>query len=361
MVTGEVMKRVSAVLVGVMALCAGVRAQDVFDSSSGQPDRLNLQPSKRFFARVGYTYIKPNTKSGETTDLSGPVIRYGEISSRTDYSNPSTALLVGQLDRAMEYDNVGGLGIPGGVKSEAKGAGSPTVELGMFLDDEQKWAVQGFVLALPFDNSIEGRGQVNHVSMDTGEVTLSRANYLDGKTVVKTKQLPPTFILNRYFGSRGAKLRPSIGLGVTYAIFFDTQATDVLNEYSGGRTEVKIKNAFGAGPFVGLQYQLTDNIHLSGSLGYVKLKTEAKLTTRDTMFTSASPVLYDYSGAIGRTNQGFTEMPAAPPFFAGGAALVDDMLTTIARARGGNLGTYVRRLKTELDPWVFNVSVGYSF
>lgn len=360
-------KAVCAALAG-MAACGGAAAQaqtSVFESApapGAQQDgvALKLSPPKRFFARVGYTYIKPNTKSSDTVDISGPVIRRGEIlQGGLDGTYPyayglATAFNVGAgLDAAMQYDGVSGLGIPSGVKAEANGAGTPTVELGMFLDDEQKWAIQGYVLAIPFDNSIEGRGTVTHRDITTGAVVLTKRNYLDGKTVVKTKQLPPTFVLNRYFGDKNSKWRPSIGLGVTYAIFFETEATDVLEEYSGGKTEVKIKNAFGAGPFVGLQYQLTDNIHISGSLGYIKLKTEAKLTTSNTRFTAASPVLTDYSGAVGTTNQGMINTSQRP--------LVDDMLATIAAARGGSLGTYTRLMKTELDPWVFNVSVGYSF
>lgn len=357
-------KTASVVVAGVAWLSGtAVQAQQttVFDTpasaSSGATEgvALKLAPPKRFFARVGYTYIKPNTKSSDTKDLSGSVIEYGEIAGGGyTYDNAFTGVIVGSgLDAAMQYDGVSGLGIPSGVKADAKGAGTPTVELGMFLDEDQKWAVQGYVLALPFDNSIEGKGSVTHVDLATGAVTLRKKNFLDGKTVVKTKQLPPTFVLNRYFGDKNAKWRASVGLGVTYAIFFDTEATDVLNEYSGGETKVKIKNAFGAGPFVGLQYRLTDNIHISGSLGYIKLKTEAKLTTTDTRFTAGSPVLTDYSGAVGRTNQGMIETSQRP--------LVDDMLSTIANARGGSLGTYTRLMKTELDPWVFNVSVGYSF
>ena len=344
----------------VSLLCAAglssAYAQTVFDAPSASPDRLKLQPSEKFFVRLGYTYIKPNTKSQDTEDLSGPVIRQGEISGGGySYDDPFTGFIVGGgLDVAMQQDGLTGLGIPTGVRSEAKGAGTPTVELGMFLDEERMWAVQGFVLALPFDNKIEGAGTVFHRDQNTGEVVRRKNNYLAGKNVVETKQLPPTFVLNRYFGSYGSKIRPSLGLGVTYAIFFESKATDVLNEYSGGKTDVKIKNAFGIGPFMGLQYQLTDKIHLSAALGYIKLKTEAKLTTRNTVFTADSPVLVDYSGYVGGLNQDFMEDPA-------NKARVEDMLATIRAARGGSLGSYTRRLKTELDPWVFNVSVGYSF
>lgn len=356
-------KAVCAAIAGVAA-CGGAAVQaqqtSVFESAPAQGAQqdgvaLKLAAPKRFFARVGYTYIKPNTRSSDAEDLSGPVIRRGEITGGGyTYTNFFTPVIVGNgLDAAMTADGITGLGIPTGIKAEAKGAGSPTVELGMFLDEDQQWAVQGYVLALPFDNSIEGRGTVVHRDITTGAVVLTKKNYLDGKDVVKTKQLPPTFILNRYFGDKNAKWRASVGLGVSYAIFFESKATDVLNEYSGGETDVKIKNAFGAGPFLGLQYRLTDNIHISGTVGYVKLKTEAKLTTRNTIFTADSPVLTDYSGSVGTTNQG---MISTSQRF-----LVDDMLSTIAAARGGSLGTYTRLMKTELDPWVFNVSVGYSF
>ena len=78
----------------------------------------------------------------------------------------------------------------------------------------------------------------------------------------------------------------SVALAVTgamamYAVFFDTKATPVLNDYVGGSnpgdTTVSIKNAFGAGPVLGFKMNLNDTWHLSLNVGHVKLKTTATI------------------------------------------------------------------------------------
>lgn len=37
------------------------------------------------------------------------------------------------------------------------------------------------------------------------------------------------------------------------------------------------------------------------------------------------------------------------------------LVRDVARARGGNLGAYERKIETKLDPYVLMLSAGYSF
>lgn len=357
---------VSAMAGVAMWGATGVQAQtSVFESpagsnataSSDDSVSLKLAPPKRFFARLGFTYIKPNTKSGEAYDAGDPVIARGELLRRalSGSSNVtlSDAFVVGTgLDQGMQLDGINGIGIPSGIKSDAKGAGAVTLALGSFLDEDQKWAAEGYVFALPFQNTVNGKGSIQQLQSLGGTATVETPNYLDGKEIIKTKQVPPTFMINRYFGDKNAKLRAAVGLGVSYAVFFDTQATSTLEYFAGGPTKVKIDNAFGYGPFLSLQYQLSEGWHIFSQLGYVKLKTQATLTTTNTRFDATSPAVAGYSGNVGYINRGILQTSASQ---------VTAMLNHLAQDRGGDLGTFVRKQDVTLDPWVFNVSIGYSF
>lgn len=384
---------------------------------------LKLEPARRFYARFGYTYISPNDKSQPTRDISGPVIRADEV-LRTDgtwtsnaelihYKNPLARCWLGitttgytcpvgvtnpqiryatnsqvanadftlrsLLRDGIQADNPSspGLGVPAGVTNDAAGSGAPTVSVGMFLDEDKKWAAETFVLALPFKNAVNGSGRIGSgasCQSDDGKTDGGSCNL--GK-VVETNILPATLLLHRYFGDKNAKFRASVGVGVSYAIFFDSQATSSLEQWAGGPTKVKIKNAFGGGLFVGGQYALNDRWHLSAMVGYEKLKTTATLTTTTTPDMLADSWVSYQSAAdigtatVGAISLGDSSLTRAGYSYNGNSTQVTAtkaMLRNLARARNieygtpeGTLGDYTREIKTELDPWVFNISIGYSF
>jgi outer membrane protein W len=168
--------------------------------------------------------------------------------------------------------------------------------------------------------------------------------------VVDTRPLPPTLIAHRYFGSSGLRFRPSLGLGLNHTRFFSTEATPALEAYTGGPTKVKLKPSTGLGLFAGGMLQLASRWHLSVLLGYVDVKTTATLTTRNTRLSAASPVLQDQPDPV----PGLASNPLTAP-------VVTGVLGDIATARGGNLGTFERKLDLRLNPYVFFVSTGFHF
>lgn len=382
--------KLTALVVGLAPLFATsvVHAADVSGAKTGESGMtLNIEPAHRKFMRFSYIYIKPNTKTSPTKDITGALLSRQDVAAlasctagasgtcATQYGVTGTAatnakfIFAAGLGAAMDLEvdpsspngvanQSVGIGLPNGISAEAKGAGSLAISAGAFLDAEEKWSTELYVFALPFNNLVEGGGSVTEIDNNDGSVIRVRSNYITGKSIIKTKQLPPTAVFSYYFGDRKSAFRPFLGLGVTYAMFFNTQATETLELYSGGPTEVKLKNAFGAGPFAGLQYRLTDKLHLSAQLGYVKLKTTATMTTRTTAAGLVnSPVLLDFSGYVGATNRGLLD-PASPDY---NPQAVLDGLTAIQNRRGGSLGTYVRKQDTKLDPYIMTLSIGYDF
>lgn len=375
-----------ATVFGMAAFSGQAGAQALDDGGASTYLKLDNADSRNYFVRFGYTYIKPNNKAGKVYDVTGPAVGYqqaltlvqqgklignGVTCTPNGTSGAATppyrwgptgaagslcrtfGVEAQQLDASMQADNISGLGIPPILSSEAVGAGSFTIQAGLYLDDDHKWTAEPYVFGVPFQNKVYVTGN----------------NSLSGQLGITTQQLPLTLVVNRYFGEKAAILRPSLGFGATYAIFFNTHATSALNEYSGGPTDVKIKNAFGYGPFAGVQVKLADRWHLSAQVGYMKLKTSALLTTRDTKLTDGTTF-----GAVVMDTANLANDPTSPYYNTAQTLcgmICDQSLASYANtvkfmkaiqdANGGNLGTFTRKQDVSLDPYVLSLSVGYEF
>lgn len=359
----------------------------------------------RMFMRLNYVHANVKTTAGETYDVTGPVVGYNDIPSligegssglafngglsfySTDvrflrkYNSTTLPVNAGAawpllkagidntVDTCPRYAE--GLGTPCGVRARSQTTvGTPAISVGYFLDDAHSWVVEAFLLAAPLKVDVFGQGN----------------NGLDGKNIIKTKLLPPTAILSHYFGAKESKFRPFVGVGGSYAIFFDTRATSLLNEYVGGMsandTSVSIKNAFGVGPFAGFKFQLDDDWHINLNVGMLRYRTEATLITRNTVIRSGSAVLNDYGpdistaiaagdNSIGAPTGSLGGRPIAkandPAGFAPGqivpgvTALMCDLASAKAQAPTCNFGSFTRKQSTKLDNTLFMFSVGRTF
>jgi outer membrane protein len=278
---------------------------------AGAQTALNISETPRNFVRAGYVHLQVNTKSGNATDVTGPIIQ------------PSDNVLLDLL-------NIPALGVPANVQADIGNAGSPFGSVGRFLD--KYWAVEA-LLGLPFKHTVTGQGTIAKLG-----------------PVATVKQLPPTIILHRYFGAPAAAFRPSLGVGLNYTRFFSARATPALEAYTGGPTEVSLKPSTGLGAFAGGMFKIDARWHVNVLLGYVDVNTTATLTTRDTTLTNTSPVLQDQPAPV----PALASNPLTGP-------VVNGVLSAVARQRGGNLGTYERKLDLRLNPYVFAVTVGYAF
>ncbi|MBQ4888410.1 outer membrane protein OmpW [Shewanella sp. MMG014] len=127
-----------------------------------------------------------------------------------------------------------------------------------------------------------------------------------GMKVAETKHLPPTLVAQYYFGNAQSKLRPYIGVGVNFTNFFDNEIT---NSVDGRLSDLSLSNSWGLAAQVGLDYNINQNWLVNASVWYAQISTDAS---------------FNY----------------APN---GGA---DSVAVTI---------------ETDINPWVYMVSVGYKF
>lgn len=119
--------------------------------------------------------------------------------------------------------------------------------------------------------------------------------------IAETKHLPPTLVAQYYFGDANSKLRPYVGVGVNFTNFFDNEFTQEAKDL--GLSELSLSNSWGAAAQVGIDYQMNDNWLINASVWYAQISTDVTF----------------------------------------------------------NLGDAPQKVETDIDPWVYMVSVGYTF
>ena len=108
--------------------------------------------------------------------------------------------------------------------------------------------------------------------------------------IAELKHLPPTLVGQYYFGS-GA-LRPYVGAGVNMTIFFDEEFT---NDLDGALTDLDVDTSFGLAAQVGIDYQVNKNWLVNASIWYADIGTDVnfKLGGEDVSIdTDVDPWVY---------------------------------------------------------------------
>lgn len=118
--------------------------------------------------------------------------------------------------------------------------------------------------------------------------------------IAETKQLPPTLVAQYYFGNSQSVVRPYIGVGVNYTNFYDNEFT---NDLGGALTDLSMTTSWGLAAQAGVDYQVNKNWLVNASVWYAKIDSDVKFKYQGTPVT----------------------------------------------------------IETDIDPWVYMVSVGYTF
>ncbi|WP_114765824.1 OmpW family outer membrane protein [Vibrio rhodolitus] len=85
----------------------------------------------------------------------------------------------------------------------------------------------------------------------------------------ETKHLPPTFMLQYYFGTAESDFRPYVGAGINYTFFFD--------EKLDSGASLSLDDSWGLAANVGLDYMLNDDWFVGGSIWYADIDTTATI------------------------------------------------------------------------------------
>lgn len=199
----------------------------------------NGQSAGTWIGRLGVTHIAPQVHSGNMTAPSF-------LNTQTDVGGAS------QLSGGLTY---------------------------MYTDN---WSVD-LPLALPFKHKLYGAG------------ALAGAGQIG-----ETKALPITVFGQYRLNEATSVFRPYVGLGLTYAYFFDEAGNSTLTVTTnpGGQpTQLSIQSKFALTPQIGFSYKLTDKWVLDASLNKTYLKTRTTLSTGQTIDTTLNP--YTFSLGLG--------------------------------------------------------------
>ncbi|WP_154116813.1 outer membrane protein OmpW [Vibrio cincinnatiensis] len=90
----------------------------------------------------------------------------------------------------------------------------------------------------------------------------------------KTKHLPPTVMVQYYFGEANSTFRPYVGAGVNYTNFFDEKFNSTGK--NAGLSDLKLDDSWGLAANVGFDYMLDDNWFFNASAWYANIETTAK-------------------------------------------------------------------------------------
>ena len=95
--------------------------------------------------------------------------------------------------------------------------------------------------------------------------------------LASTWVLPPTLTAQYHFNPAG-KVRPYVGAGVNYTLFYSEDASRSL-EAAVGATKVRLSSSFGPAVQAGVDFDLTEKVFLNLDVKYIDIDTNARLTT----------------------------------------------------------------------------------
>ncbi|MBS0847214.1 outer membrane protein OmpW [Citrobacter sp. JGM124] len=93
-------------------------------------------------------------------------------------------------------------------------------------------------------------------------------------TLATVHQLPPTLMAQWYFGDANSKVRPYVGAGINYTMFFKTDFNDTGKD--AGLSNLSVKNSWGAAGQVGLDYMINKDWMLNMSVWYINIDTKVR-------------------------------------------------------------------------------------
>lgn len=95
--------------------------------------------------------------------------------------------------------------------------------------------------------------------------------------LASTWVLPPT-LTAQYHLAPDAKVRPYVGAGLNYTIFWNEKASDGL-EAAVGRTRVRMEDSFGWAAQAGVDVDITPKLFVNFDVKYIDIDTTATLRT----------------------------------------------------------------------------------
>jgi len=167
---------------------------------------------------------------------------------------------------------------PPGTKVDVKSASSVIFTAAyMFTDNFSA----EFLAGLPYKHDIVGDGTIAGV----------------GK-IGSVHQISPTLMAQWRFLEPQAMFRPYVGLGVTYAVFYDTEgsaALTALTNPGGAPTTISGDHAFGGTGELGGTFKINDQWFVDAAVMKTYITTHTTLSTGQSIETKQNPIVFNIS------------------------------------------------------------------
>ena len=92
------------------------------------------------------------------------------------------------------------------------------------------------------------------------------------------RTLPPTLTLQYHFNTNGT-VRPYVGVGLNYTLFFNEDATSDFKSAMGGKANVELDDSWGLAANVGLDYAINKDWFINADVKYIDMDTTATIKT----------------------------------------------------------------------------------
>ena len=102
--------------------------------------------------------------------------------------------------------------------------------------------------------------------------------------IADTKHLPPTFMVQYYFGDAESDFRPYVGAGINYTVFFDEELNSTGK--NAGLSDLSLDDSWGLAANIGADYMLNDDWFLNASVWYADIDTTATYKAGTTTFST---------------------------------------------------------------------------
>lgn len=102
--------------------------------------------------------------------------------------------------------------------------------------------------------------------------------------IAETKHLPPTFMVQYYFGDASSEIRPYVGAGINYTVFFDEELNGTGT--GAGLSDLSLDDSWGLAANLGVDYMLNEDWFLNASVWYADIDTTATYKAGSTEYST---------------------------------------------------------------------------
>ena len=120
-----------------------------------------------------------------------------------------------------------------------------------------------------------------------GPATLAGTVPFNGQELLTSRWLAPTALLEYVFLDDSYALRPYIGAGVNYSVFYNRNITPAGEAIIGGPTRVELSNSVGPAVTGGLTYRLPKHWSLMASYSWARVTSHLHAITTDIVRTDS--------------------------------------------------------------------------